>query len=308
MQPGKPERLIDPRVVRSGECNPGYSGGSGALGGWKFDRARPGSYFQFVLLTRIFSRIGAGSRSFFESFGNMTLLFFGSVAALRKSPVYFREIGAQYAYIGRQSFPLILVTSTFVGLVLGIQIGTQIHPGTPPWIEGGLIYQSIVLEMGPIVTGLVMAGRVGSGIAAEIGTMTVTEQVDALRTMGIDPIEMLVMPRLVAALFALPILTATFDIIGCLTGFISSYYTINLRFSGFLRGIRSVFDPTQIYTSLIKGFFNGLIVSTVGSFFGLTSGQGAKGVGNATTRAVIWACVIVIVVDYVSSAALQHIW
>lgn len=201
----------------------------------------------------------------------MTILFVQSVAALRKSPTYIRHIGEQYAYIGRQSFPLIIVTSAFVGLVLGIQIGTQIHPGTPPWIEGGLIYQSGVLEMGPIVTGLVM-------------------------------------PRLVAALFALPILTATFDFVGCLAGFVSSYYTIDLRFSGFMRGIRSVFGPTQIYTSLIKSFFNGLIVSTVGSYFGLTSGQGAKGVGNATTRAVIWACVIVIVVDYVSSAALQHIW
>lgn len=241
-------------------------------------------------------------------FGNLSFLFLESLWAIRKIPTYWKYVGAQYQYIGRQSFPLVVVTSAFTGLVLGIQIGAQIYAGTPLWIEGGLIYQSVVLEMGPIVTGLVVSGRVGSGIAAEIGSMTVTEQVDALRTMGIDPVEMLAMPRLIAAMISLPLLTAVFDIIGNLSGFVSSYYTIGLRFPGFLRGVQSTFEATQVYTSLIKGFFNGLIIATIGSYFGLNSGRGARGVGQATTSAVIWCCITVIVVDYILSATLQHVW
>lgn len=240
--------------------------------------------------------------------GNMFFLFVESLVAIRKIPTYWKYVGTQYGSIGRQSFSLIVITSLFTGLVLGIQIGAQMYAGTALWIEGGLIYQSIVLEMGPMVTALVMSGRVGSGIAAEIGSMTVTEQVDAIRTMGIDPVEMLVMPRLVAAIISLPMLTAVFDVLGCFSGFVSSYYTIGLRFPGFMRGVESTFQATQIYTSLIKGLFNGMIIATVGAFFGLNSGRGARGVGEATTNAVIWCCIFVIMVDYILSAALQHIW
>ena len=173
--------------------------------------------------------IGRATIRYFEGLGSLTILFFRSVFALRKIFKYTDQIVDGFLYIGRFSMPIIVITSIFMGLVLGVQIGTQISPETPRWVEGGLILRAVLLEMGPIVTGLILSGRVGSGIASEIGEMKVTEQIDAFRTTGIDPIEFLVMPRLVAGLITIPILVVYADAITVLFGFISSYFTINLN-------------------------------------------------------------------------------
>ena len=257
---------------------------------------------------RIFEPVGQVALAFFNGYGRMTILFLQTLKAFRRIPRYARQIFDQYTYIGRRSVPMVLIASIFVGFVLGVQIATQISPDTPTWIEAGLIFRSVMLEMGPIITGLILAGRVSSGIAAEIGTMVVTEQVDALRTMGIDPIEFLVLPRLVAGMIAMPMLTILFDFDAILAGFVSTYYTIDLRWPGFVRGMRSVFATTDVYTSIIKGLLNGMIITTIGSFFGLEAKKGAKGVGSATTNAVVAACIVIIMVDYVISASLYHLW
>ncbi len=138
--------------------------------------------------------IGYATVQFFEFYGKLTLLFLKSILSFRKVHTYIPQVIEQFIYIGRYSLPIIVITSMFMGLVLGVQIGTQISSTTPAWVEGGLILRSILLEMGPVVTGLILAGRVASGIASELGAMKVTEQIDALCTMAIDPVEFLVMP------------------------------------------------------------------------------------------------------------------
>jgi phospholipid/cholesterol/gamma-HCH transport system permease protein len=256
----------------------------------------------------MFVSIGRVTRVFFEAYGRMTILLARGVRAFRRAPSHMGQIGEQYRNMGRRSLPMVLVGSVFVGFVLGVQIGTQISAGTPLWIEAGLILQSVLLEMGPIITGLVLAGRVGSGIASELGTMNVTEQVDALRILGLDPIEVLVMPRLIAGMLAVPILTVVFDFTAILSGFVSTYYTIGISWVQFVRGMRAVFNPTEMYTSIIKGFVFGVIITISGCFFGLEAKVGAKGVGKATTSAVATASISIIVVDYLISASLFHVW
>jgi len=252
--------------------------------------------------------VGRASIAYFEGLGSLTLLFFHSLIASRKSFKFIDQIIDGFLYIGRFSIPIIIITSVFMGLVLGVQIGTQISPETPRWVEGGLILRAVLLEMGPVITGLILAGRVASGIASEIGEMKVTEQIDAFRTTGIDPVEFLVMPRLVAGMIAIPVLVIYADTIAVLFGFISSYFTINLTWAGFVKGMRHVFVATDVYTSIIKGFIFSIVITTFGNYFGLNAGHGARGVGKATTHAVIWASIVILILDYIISAVLFFIW
>lgn len=259
-------------------------------------------------MRRLFERIGATALVFMTAYGRVTILFLQTFRAFVRIPNYLPQIVEQYIYIERRSRPLVAVTSAFMGLVLGIQIGTQMTPDTPTWAEAGLILRSILLEMGPIIMSLVIAGRVGSGIAAELGAMQVTEQVDALRVMAVDPVEFLVMPRVVAGLIAVPVLIIYGDFISILGGFVSSYFTIHLKWVDFVKGMRRNFFPTDVYTSIIKAAFFGLILILLGCYFGLNSKRGAKGVGTATTQAFVWSSIAIIVLDYIISAVLFFVW
>ncbi len=252
--------------------------------------------------------IGRASIRYFESLGQITILFFQSLIASHRAIKFMDQIVDGFLYIGRFSMPIIVIASAFMGLVLGVQIGTQISPETPRWVEGGLILRAVLLEMGPIITGLLLAGRVGSGIASEIGEMKVTEQIDALRTTGIDPIDFLVMPRLLAGMIIIPVLVIYADTISILFGFISSYFTINLTWASFVKGMRHVFLATDVYTSIIKGFIFSIVITVFGCYFGLSAGHGARGVGRATTHAVIWASIVILILDYIISAVLFFIW
>jgi len=259
-------------------------------------------------VVRIFTGVGHRSRVFLESYGRLAILAGRAFAAFRRIPRFLPQVGQQYWAVGVQSIPLIIAASLFMGLVVGVQIGTQIEQGTPPWIEAGVMLRVILIEMGPVIIGVIMAGRVGSGIASELGTMKVSEQIDALRTMGIDPVEYLVMPRLFAALVALPVLTVMGDALALLSGFISAHFTINLTWAGFVKGMRFSFVQTDVWTSLIKSLLIGILIAIFGCFFGLEARFGARGVGRATMLAVIWSSFGIIVIDYILSAVLYYVW
>ncbi len=256
----------------------------------------------------LFVLIGEKAEGFFRTYGRFTQMVFRSMYALRKAPIYFSQIVEQYMYICKRSLPLIFISALFMGLLMGVQLGTQMDPITPVWLQGGLILRVTLLEMGPIIMGVVLAGRVGSGVASEIGTMKVTEQVDALRTMGIDPIEYLVMPRLLSGTIAFTVMIIFFDLVAIVSSFGSSYFIIDMTWTGFVRGMRQEYVQTDVYTTLIKAFLFGLVVTACGSFFGLETKTGAKGVGSSTTQAVIWSSVGIIVLDYLISAALYLMW
>ncbi len=259
-------------------------------------------------LKNLMIKIGSKTIGFLKAYGRLTIMAVDSLLAFRKIPHYTQQIVEQFVYIGRRSLPLVILTSIFIGLALGVQIGTQMAPSTPAWIEGGLILRSMLLEMGPIIIGLILAGRISSGIASELGAMKVTEQIDALRVLAIDPVEYLVMPRMVAALVAIPVLLVFANTFGILSGYLSSHFTIHLTWEGFIKGMRHVFDERDIYTSLIKAVIFGQVIILFGSYFGMNSERGAKGVGNATTHAVVWSSLEILALDYIISAILFFIW
>ncbi len=256
----------------------------------------------------IVKHIGHKTIAFFEGYGKLVIMAIEALWAFRKIPQYVQQIIEQFVYIGRRSLPLVILTSIFIGLALGVQIGTQMSPSTPAWIEGGLILRSMLLEMGPIIIGLILSGRIASGIASELGAMKVTEQIDALRVLAIDPIEYLVMPRMAAALIAIPVLIVFANTTGILSGYLSSHFTIHLTWEGFIKGMRHVFNERDVYTSLIKALIFGQVIILFGSFFGMNSKRGAKGVGNATTHAVVWSSLEILALDYIISAILFFIW
>lgn len=259
-------------------------------------------------MRRFIEAVGSRTLLFLDAYGSVTILFFQTLRAVFRIHRYLPQIVEQYIYIERRSRPLVSVTSIFMGLVLGIQIGTQMTPDTPTWAEAGLILRSVLLEMGPIIMSMILAGRVGSGIAAELGAMQVTEQIDALRVMGVNPVEYLVMPRLVAGVIAVPVLIIYGDFLAIMGGFISSYFTIHLKWVDFVKGMRRNFFPTDIYTSIIKAACFGTIIILFGCYFGLNSKRGAKGVGTATTQAFVWSSIAIIVLDYIISSALYFVW
>ena len=258
-------------------------------------------------MDNFFVKIGSGLQTFFTELGGMSIMTFKAFAAARRASNFVPQIIDQFIQIGRKSLALVVVTSLFMGLAIGVQVGFQMTGFTPHWMAGGMILRTILIDLGPITIGLVLAGRISAGIAAELGTMKVTEQVDALRSFAIDPIGYLVTPRLVAAMFSVPALLVFSNFTAILSSYFSCHITINLSWNEFVQGMRYSFYVSDLETSLIKSLVFGIVLVMLGSYFGLNSQRGAKGVGTATTLAVVWASVSVFVLDYVVSAILFYV-
>lgn len=222
-------------------------------------------------------------------------------------PFYRADLIQQMDEIGVKSLPIVLLTGFFTGMVLALQASVQLKTFGATMYIGRLVSASMIRELGPVLAGLMVAGRVGSGIAAQLGSMRVTEQIDALNTLGTDPIRKLVTPRVLAALIMMPTLTVINDFAGILGGgVIASAYV------GIPTGLywRTVFEqiaaggfvfkylPNDFIHGLVKPFVFGGIISLVGCNFGLKTTGGTEGVGIATTRTVVTASILILVVDY----------
>ncbi len=260
------------------------------------------------MLKKVVGKIGRSTISFLNAVGQLTVMIVNSLISIKKIHIYIDQVIENFIYIGKDSLPLLAGSAAFMGLVVGLQVGTGAGPFTPHWVEGGIVIKLVLLEMGPIIFGLLLAGRVSAGISSEIGEMNVTEQIDALRTAAINPVEYIVMPRVLAGMLAVPMLIIWGDIISILFSFFSLYIVVGLAWPGFVKGMRSTFIPTDMYTSVIKGFIFGIVITSLGCYFGLQAEHGAKGVGKATTSSVIWASIVIIIFDYVISAALFFVW
>ena len=258
-------------------------------------------------MKKIISNIGSYSILAFTNIGILALMMFRAVASIKKAPKFVPQIVEQFVYIGRKSLVLVIVTSIFIGLAIGVEVGFQMTGFTPHWMAGGLILRTILIDLGPITLGLVLSGRISAGIASELGTMKVTEQIDALRSFAIDPVEFLILPRLIAALFAVPALLIFSNFTSIFFGYYSCHMTISLPWASFVKGLRFSYNFNDVIISLIKAFIFAIVIVISGSFFGLNSQRGAKGVGKATTQAVVWASIMVFVLDYVVSLIMFYI-
>jgi phospholipid/cholesterol/gamma-HCH transport system permease protein len=213
-------------------------------------------------------------------------------------PFYFHDIVEQFEQIGIGSLTVVLLTGFFTGAVLALQTGITLDQfGARPFV-GRLISASMIKELGPVLTGLMLAGRVGSGIAAELGSMVVTDQINALRALGTDPVRKLVVPRVLAGFFMAPVLTVVANTVGIIGGWLIAVYELQVASSLYWSSVIEGLYLQDAWMGLIKPFALGFAIVTIGCHVGLRTRGGTQGVGRATTSAVVAASVAVIAVDF----------
>ncbi len=213
-------------------------------------------------------------------------------------PFYFRDVVEQFEQIGIGSLTVVVLTGFFTGAVLALQTGITLDQfGARPFV-GRLISASMIKELGPVLTGLMLAGRIGSGIAAELGSMVVTDQINALRALGTDPIRKLVVPRVLAGFFMAPVLTVIANTVGILGGWLIAVFQLRVASSVYWSSIIDGLYMDDAIMGLVKPFCLGYVIVTIGCHVGLRTKGGTQGVGRATTAAVVAASVAVIAVDF----------
>jgi phospholipid/cholesterol/gamma-HCH transport system permease protein len=213
-------------------------------------------------------------------------------------PFYARDVVEQLEAIGLGSLTVVLLTGFFTGAVLALQSGMTLDQfGARPFV-GRLISASMIKELGPVLTALMLAGRVGSGIAAELGSMVVTEQISALRALGTDPMRKLVVPRVLAGFVMCPILTVVANTVGMLGGWIIALTQLRVASSVYWNSVSEGLSLEDVWMGVLKPFFLGFVIVTIGCHVGLRTTGGTQGVGRATTNAVVASSVTVLVVDF----------
>ena len=222
-----------------------------------------------------------------------------TLAGLPASGRYAGEIVKQMSAVGVGSLPLVALVAVFTGAVTAVQAAYQLEGMVPLRYIGSVVQKGVLIELGPVLTALVCGGRVGASIAAELGTMRVTEQIDALETMAIPPIRYLILPRFVATTVMLPVITVFADFIAVLGGFAVASMVFDQSGHTYYEAVRNTFEPKDLYSGLIKAGVFGAVIGLMGSFYGFRTEGGAEGVGKATTQAVVASCVLVLVLDYV---------
>lgn len=237
----------------------------------------------------------------FGRFGNFAG---GVVRAVPDVGTWARLLILQMARLGVASLPIALFIAAFTGVVLSLQASYTFTGAVPVYFVGTLVGKTMILELGPVLTGLALAGRVGANIAAEIGTMRVTEQVDALETLGYDPVSYLAVPRVLAGLLMFPVIVAFANAIGILGGWITAINLLEMSTPQFIRGLRLFFEPFDIQYSLIKAASFGLAVTTIGCYFGFNTSGGAEAVGRSTTQSVVVSSMLILVLDAFWAATL----
>ena len=213
-------------------------------------------------------------------------------------PLYHRDIVEQLDAIGVGSLTVVLLTGVFTGAVLALQSGFTLDQFGARSVVGRLVSASMVKELGPVLSGLMVSGRVGSGIAAELGSMQVTDQIAALRALGTDPVRKLVVPRVVAGIVMVPILTVIADAVGVVGGWIVAVTQLRVASSVYWNSVIDGLIAQDVWMGLIKPFALGFVIVTVSCHVGLRTTGGTQGVGRATTRAVVAASVAVLAVDF----------
>ncbi len=221
-----------------------------------------------------------------------------AVASLFSPPLYVNDLLQQMDIIGIGSLPIVLLTGVFIGAVMVLQTASQFERFGETALTGDVVALALVRELGPAITGLLVAGRNASGMASELGSMLVTEQVDAMRAMGTDPDRKLVAPRVLATVCVLPLLTAMADFVGLIGGFIIAYFTLRIGRVEFWTRAVNALQFSDLMQGIAKPVVFGFLLATVGCYKGLTVRGGTQGVGRATTQAVVVSSVLILITDF----------
>lgn len=241
--------------------------------------------------------VGTGSIGTARHAGQIALLLTGVARVLIRGRLSGRELVRQAYWMGAQSLPIVLVVGALSGIVTSQQGGYQFTGSVPLYVLGSIVVSSVILELGPVMTAIVLIGRVGARITAELGTMRVSEQVDALQSLGRDPVQRLAAPRIVACVFVLPLLVAVADAVGVFAGMLAAQASIGLSPEGFFYGARLYWHDFNFVYSLLKAATFGLAIPTLAVHMGFRTTGGAEGVGRATTSAVMAMTLTVLLLD-----------
>ncbi len=259
------------------------------------------------MIFQIFNKTGAFFLLKISTLGKIGVLLCESILALFVPPFRFKIFIKQLEFIGNRSLSIVLFTAMFTGMVLSLQMYEALRKFQSESLVGGIVALSLTKELAPVLTALMVTSRAGSAIAAEIGSMRVTEQIDALEAMAVNSVQYLITPRIFAGFIMLPILTIIADVVGVIGGYLIAVLLLNLDAGLYFSKIIDLVDIADILGGLLKASVFGILLTFIGSYFGYTASGGAQGVGNATTKAVVSSAVAILATDYIITSFLIRI-
>lgn len=256
------------------------------------------------MFTKILTYIGSKTLKFTEEAGRLSIMFGQTLSWMMKPPLNIRNILQQMEAIGVNSLPVVIIMAMFTGMVMAIQTYTGFKRFSAENYMGPVVALSITRELGPVLTGLIVAGRAGASMAAELGTMRVTEQIDALVTLATNPIKYLVVPRFIAGFIMLPLLAVVADAVGMIGGYLVAVHVLHANPVIYVRMSTDFLELNDIYGGILKACVFGVIISIVSCYKGFYTEGGAEGVGKATTGAVVYSMMLILVANYFMAALL----
>ncbi|MBO6572797.1 ABC transporter permease [bacterium] len=240
-----------------------------------------------------------------KQLGQYTLLLYQALRSVTEFSTYRENLFNEFVKIGYQSIPIIILVGTFTGAVLTLQTAYQLDTDLyPAYIVGSIVAQSVIIELAAVISGLVLAGKVGARISTELGTMRVSEQIDALESMGFNSVAFLVLPRIFAGVLMFPILYIIASTLGIIGGVVAGAADGILPAAEFMKGGRLFFFPEDVVFGILKSFVFGFVITSISCFKGYFAYGGAEGVGNATTQATVLSCIYILLADFVLAAIL----
>ena len=251
-------------------------------------------------------KIGRNVNAGIQNLGELANFFWLSLQWLWRPPFRFHEIIKQIEFVGNKSIPIIFLSSLFTGMVFALQTYQAFHMISAETMIGPTVALALTRELAPVMTGLIVTGRAGAAMSAQLGTMRVTEQIDALEVMGINPKQYLVLPRILAGMIAMPLLTAVFDFVGNAGAYLLSTHLLNIDSAVYLEKINVFARPKDIAQGMIKAMFFGGLFSLIGTYKGFNCSNGARGVGMATNETVVQSSILILVSDYFLSALINR--
>jgi len=243
-----------------------------------------------------------------SEFHDFYLLSARGLMGITKKPFYFKDTIEQMDYVGSGSFLIVLLISFFIGMALSLQLAAELSALGLKMYIGKIVGISVIREIGPVLTALVFAGRVGSGMASELGSMILGHQVDTIRVFGVDPLKKLVTPRIVSSVIMLPLLTVVGDLVAILGGYYVAVFVSRQSGTIYWSSIREVLYLENVLSGIIKPFVFGYLIACIGCYMGLSTRGGATGLRRATTKAVVASIIAVIISDFVLTRMLLYVF
>ncbi|GBD95450.1 MAG TPA: ABC transporter permease [Nitrospirae bacterium] len=250
------------------------------------------------MIVKLIEFIGAVTEKPVQGLGRIILLLFSTLKVMVRPPFEIGNIVRQMLEIGVNSLPVVLITAVFTGMVLALQSYTGFKRFGAEGLVGTVVALSMTRELGPVLSALIVTGRAGAAIAAELGTMRVTEQIDAMEAMAVNPVKYLIVPRFLSGMIMLPALTVVTDIVGIVGGYLVSVMLLGANAKPYMRATWDFLEVQDIYNGLIKACFFGAAFTLISCYKGFYTRGGAEGVGRATTGAVVFSSMTILISDY----------